>query len=838
MKTANSRKWGRTIAIVVTALILAISVTALGGVVAVFWWYGRGVAELDEARLKNYRPSQVTRIFARDGELIGELYRQRRTVLTYEDIPKHVENAFLAAEDADFYKHKGMDYAGMVRALIANLKAGEVRQGASTLTQQVVKIFMLSSERTFERKVQELILARRLERAFTKEEILQLYLNEIYLGHGRYGIEEASRFYFGRGVAEIDLGQAALLATLPKAPGRDSPLQNPERAKQRQQYVLDQMVAHGFAFPSDIAPFYAAPLVLAPPETRSGPVPGAEEFVDEVERQLVAHFGQEALDSLGAEVHATVSLPLQRAARTAAFESLRELDQRNHYARGLKPASEKEQQQAASEGTGPIVVGRKVPAVVRAWPSDIDRPADGVAVRVGAETDVLVRVREGSRYDDPEQSIEEQFPEGATIDARITQLANAAATQTGGLGWAEAEIDEGPECAVIVTDVPSGEVLIMVGGSNYARAGFNRATAAKRQPGSSFKPFVYGAALMSQQFTAASLVSDSPEIYEKWRPTNFTKDTYRGDIRVRAALTDSINTVAIKLLDRVGVEATQGFAKAAGIESDLIDDLSLALGTSEVTLFELARAYSTLARGGSRIEPRVIQDVRVLGDVVWEPTTEPVQALPEDVVFVLTSMMESVVEQGTGIKAKTLGRPVAGKTGTSSELRDAWFAGFTRERSAVAWVGFDTPKPLGKKETGGSAAIPVWLGAMTPASEGPAKGFEPPASVIVRRIDAASGLLAPTGIAAQGYSGQTLEEYFLAGTVPVEEAVPAALPAGDVLLNLYANEASMAAGNLDPQSIADDVVHTQGATAPAFSRGPTKPSRTGHPTLPSLDDDR
>ena len=243
--------WVRRLIIAAFSLFVFGAVAGVAGVAGIFWYYGRDLHALDEEGLKNYRPPQVTRIYARDGELIGEVFEQRRTVVRYDQIPSHVENAFLAAEDADFYRHEGMDYMGMVRALIANVRAGKVTQGASTITQQVVKIFMLSPERSLERKVQELILARRLEQAFSKTEILMLYLNEIYLGHGRYGIEEASRFYFGKSIADIDMGQAALLATLPKAPGRDSPLQNPEKAKTRQVYVLQQMVKHGFASSSD-----------------------------------------------------------------------------------------------------------------------------------------------------------------------------------------------------------------------------------------------------------------------------------------------------------------------------------------------------------------------------------------------------------------------------------------------------------------------------------------------------------------------------------------------------------------------------------------------------------
>ncbi|HGG57552.1 MAG TPA: hypothetical protein ENK31_07135, partial [Nannocystis exedens] len=361
--------------------------------------------------------------------------------------------------------------------------------------------------------------------------------------------------------------------------------------------------------------------------------------------------------------------------------------------------------------------------------------------------------------------------------------------------------------AVVVSDVSSGEVLAMVGGFAYRRAGFDRVRQAKRQPGSSFKPFVYGAALASEQFTAATLVEDSPEIYEKWKPTNFEGDVYRGQIRLRVALTHSINTIAIKLLDTIGIEAVKSFARAAGIDGELTENLSLALGVSELTPFDLMSGYLTLARGGSRIEPTVIRRIDVAGGSPWLPDRAAVQGLREDVVFVLTSMMTSVVQEGTGRGAKALGRPAAGKTGTSAEHRDGWFAGFTPRTVAVAWVGFDRPRPLGRGETGGRAALPIWLAAMQAAESGkPPLSFDPPASVVVRTIDRSTGLLAPEPVigadgAVIGADPEDLmEEYFVAGTEPVEHAEPAAIPAGDAVLDLYGDGEGALVG--DPAEVA------------------------------------
>ncbi len=831
-----------TVIALVVVFVLGV-LGSIGAVVGVFWYYGRDLDALDEEGLRNYRPPQITRILARDGQVIGEVFTERRTFIHYEDIPSHVESAFLAAEDSDFYRHEGMDYMGMVRALITNVRAGKIKQGASTITQQVVKNFMLSPERSFERKVQELILARRLEQALTKQEILELYLNEIYLGHGRYGIEEASLYYFGKSVREIDVGQAALLATLPKAPGRDSPYKNPERAKDRQLYVLGQMVKHGLLAEADAEGPRAQPLsalILAEPKEAARVVPGGEEFVDEAKRRLLEHYGEQELSLMGATVWTTVDLDVQREAREGLRTALQELDARQHHGRDLTPAKEKRLRRA-QKVEGPLVVGTRYPMIIREPPGDTPLPPDAVTGSIG-EASVFIRVADDSRFREPDKTRAEQFPVGSIVQVFVRRLEGEGIPP----GWVEAEI-RGPEAAVVVSDATSGEVLAMVGGYEYQLAQLNRVTQSKRQPGSAFKPFVYGAAIASRELTAASLISDSPEIYDKWKPTNYERDVYRGDIRMRYALTKSVNTVAIKLLDRTGFDAVHAFAHDAGIDTELPPHLSLALGTTEVYPFEMMRAYMTLARRGSRIEPRIILKVDIAGREDWVPTPEPTQALPQDVVFILTSMMNSVVQAGTGARAKKLGRPVAGKTGTSASAQDAWFAGFTPDRVAVAWVGFDTPRPLGKGETGGRSAVPVWLAAMEAAKTDRPLHFVPPPSVSVRRIDAASGLLAPTAPPVDPETGEplpmgeTLDEYFLAGTEPVDEATPAALPPGDVVLDLY-GEAGEEPEGADAEGVQASPVDPVDALLDDSPDGPTdddaaEDSRPRKDRLPSLDDE-
>jgi penicillin-binding protein 1A len=791
----RAKRW----VVVGLALVLLGTLAGIGSVAGVFWFYGRDVEAIDEAALRDYRPDQLTRVLDRNGTLIGELFRERRTLVRFEDIPSHVENAFLAAEDADFYHHKGMDVIGMTRALVANVRAGEIKQGASTITQQVVKNFILSPERTLERKVNELIIARRLETVLSKQEILELYLNDIYLGHGRYGIEEASRFYFGKGVADIDLGQAAILASLPKAPGRDSPFKKPDRAKERQRYVLQQLVRHGFARPQDVAPYMDASLDILARDDAGRVAGGAQEFVDAVRRQLEDRYGEDALASLGATVHTTVDLALQRSARATVREGLVALDVRRRYGHGIKPARERNAARALKKGQVQQRSGSIYPVII-AEAGEASLPGPGFAGTIGDQK-YFVRVPEGSRYDDPEMTHAEQFPVGGITMARVIHVPG---TEVPNLpdGWGVAEIGSGPEAAVVVAN-RSGEVLAMVGGHRYRRGDFNRVLQAKRQPGSSFKPFVYGAALASRRFTPATIVEDSPEIYEKWKPGNFERDRYRGKIRLREALTHSVNTIAIKLADEVGVADVHAFARAAGIESSLTNNLSLALGTSEVSPFELLRGYLTLARGGSRIEPTMIRRVEAPGHEPWVPDRSTDPMLEPDVAFVLTSMMTSVVQSGTARRARALKRPAAGKTGTASENRDAWFAGFTPDHVAVAWVGFDTPKPI-PKETGGRAALPIWLGAMKSASEGlPVRDFEPPPGVEIRRIDRATGLLAAPFVVVDGQEQppseeSVLDEVFVAGTAPVEYApTEEVVPVDDAVLDLYGDEASQTAEGLE-----------------------------------------
>lgn len=778
----------------IAALLLLGALSAVLSLSLLFWYYGRDIREIDQKALQNYRPPQVTRIYARDGKtLIGEVGSQRRSVVSIAQIPDFLEKAFLAAEDAEFYEHQGMDYTGMVRALLANLRAGKVRQGASTITQQVVKNFILSPERSLRRKVQELILARRLETVLSKKEILRLYLNDVYFGSGAYGVQEASRTYFGKSIDAIDLGQAAMLAGLLKYPSAASPLNNPQKAVQRQRYVLQQMVENGFARPEEVQPFVQAGIEgLGVVDGRKSKQlrAGAEEFVDAVLAELKARYGKEELDRLGASVTTTVDLELQREAKAAVLKGLRELDQRQGLGRATKVATKQQQQKARSRLSKPPKKNKEYLALVSKAPAGLNLPPSAIALRVGQYWAYLPLPAEKERLRDAKLPPPKQWVEGGVMTVKlVAPKGDKALRSPEGDTVYEAKVDPLPQACAVLTDNQSGEVLAMVGAAAYRRGDFNRVLRAHRQPGSAFKPFVYGAALQSQHYTPATLVSDSPEIYKKWKPTNFEANVYRGEVRLRSAMTHSINTVAIKLVDELGPETVAQFAKQAGIEAKLHPHLSLALGTSEVTPFDLMGAYLTLARGGSRLLPSYIKEIRNdEGDLEASyGERKAIRTLPADLSYVLTSMMQSVIRSGTGRKAVALGRPAAGKTGTSAELRDAWFAGFTPRHVAVAWVGYDTPRKIGRKETGGRAALPIWLQMMQAAEKGKAPlPFVMPPGVEVRRIDALTGLLAPenAGESKKGGPG-ALQEVFLDGTAPMEYAPESGTKAADAVLDLY-----------------------------------------------------
>ncbi|MBI4511192.1 MAG: PBP1A family penicillin-binding protein [Deltaproteobacteria bacterium] len=749
---AGILKWG-----VLLGLCVAVfGIAALGGA---FWYYGSDPDLPRIHALTDYRPKQVTRVLAADGKLIGELFDERRTYVPLDRISPAMVAAIIDAEDADFRKHEGLDFMGMFRAVWINLRRGGARQGASTITQQVVKTFLLSPERTLKRKLQEIILARRLEKALSKDEILTLYLNQIYFGHGRYGVEEAARFFFGKDAAELNVGEAAVLAGLPQSPERLSPLKHPEAAKGRHVYVLDQMVKRGHLEEEEAKKWIDAPIALM--RDPDSTLAHAPELVEIVRKELASRHGEDQVAFLGITVKTTLNPTMQAAAREALENGLRAIDSRHGYRGPLaklppeRVASKKKELKKALPKGGPRPGDTYEALVV-----EVSNALEEMVVDLGDWKGAVVLRGDLDRRENPEgKKPSARFAKNDLVRVRLAP--EAGPPKSKGIDRA-LTLAQGPQGAVVVIEPSTRHVLAMVGGYGYEQGQFNRALRAKRQPGSAFKPFVYAAALDSGQYTPASIVNDAPEVYDLWKPKNYDT-TFRGPVRLREALAQSINTVAIRVLHDVGVDRVVQLAQAAGIGEELPKELSLALGSGVVTPLEITNAYATLASGGLHANPVFLISI---GDEP-QPRPQATQAIRQETAFLITSMMESVVESGTAQAAKRLKRRIAGKTGTSNGGRDAWFIGFTPDLVAGVWVGFDDMRRLGKGEAGGKAALPIWIELMKTALRGrPVHSFAQPPGIVVAHIDRKTGKLAAPGQPET----ETMEEVFLDGSVPAEVA--------------------------------------------------------------------
>ncbi len=760
-------KWRVALEIAKWGAIVTLALSALGAAViaAMFWHYGSDPSLPKIGSLADYRPKQVTRIVTADGRVIGELFEERRTFTPIDEIPEHVVNAFVSAEDASFFEHSGIDYWGMVRALFVNLKAGKKKQGASTITQQVVKTFLLSPERTFKRKFQEIILARRLEDALTKRDILTLYLNQIYFGHGRYGVAEAAQYYFGKNVRDLHVGEAAMLAGLPKAPERISPKKpkNAGRAKGRQKYVLEQMAHNGYIEPAEARKWIDAPIeVIADPFPYLNTAP---EWVDIVRRELVERYSADQIPYLGLTVVVTLDPEVQKHAQAALRKGLREVDERQKFGRPVKRIKQNKIKLELAK------LARRIPAggprageIYRAVVLDVhdatETEPDTLVADLGEWKAAVPLVGESNDRFNPEGvKASERFAIGDVI--RVKRNPKLAVKSS----YADrvVELAPGPEGAVVVIDPRTRHVVAVVGGYGTRIGDFNRATMAKRQAGSTFKPFVYAAAIDSGEYSPASVVNDAPEVYDEWKPENYKKGVFLGPVRLRFALAKSINTVSIRLIQEMGPARVAELARAMGIQSELPKHRSLALGSGEVTPLELTNAFATFAAGGKALPPVFVSRI---GDAVLEAHYSD-QVLRPEVAYVVTDMLRSVIKQGTGVRASSLKLDLAGKTGTTNDAKDAWFIGMTPSMVVGVWVGFDEPRRMGRKESGGRTALPVFVHLMKALGKKQRRQrFERPPGIIEARVDKATGLLAPAGATDE----DSYVEVFLEGTVPTEVA--------------------------------------------------------------------
>ncbi len=738
------------------------------GIAALFLYYGQ---DLPPVRSLRDRPMpQVSRVLDRKGRLLGEIYEERRTLVPFDRIPKRLVWCVLAAEDADFYRHEGIDYLGIVRALVRGALRGGRIQGTSTITQQVVKQMLLSPERTVRRKIRELLLAQRVERELSKDEILYYYLNYIYFGHGRYGVQEASRFYFGKDVQDLDLGEAAMIAGLPASPEGFSPRRHPEAAERRRRYVLRQLAEKREShFPEvrreEIERALASPLKLAPEPRRGQRAPG---IVALARRMLRALVGTESLRRGGYTVHTSIDLDLQLAARDALRKGLDRLDGRQRRRAPFR-APRRKRLRRLPPAPNELRVGQ----VLRARVTGADDAAGRLLLARGARRFwVDLGDAANRRYqplDAPPLPPSRFAQKGALLWVRIDALPDASRPEEP-IG---ATLAMGAEGAVVLMEPRERGILALVGGYEDG-PGFHRAVQAVRQPGSTFKPIVYAYGIHTRELTPATVVLDVPTRYDRWQPHNYEPWRHRGPVRLREALALSINLVAVRVMERLGPERVAAFAHRLGIASELDPSLALALGASGVRPLEMVGAYATFAAGGRWRAPRLIRRIEDAQGVelplqrrsiLYERTEPPRDVLSPVEAYVLTDMLRSVVRQGTARAARRLKRPVAGKTGTTNRVKDAWFVGYTPELVAGVWVGYDDGRPLGRHESGGRTALPIWMEVMERATRDmPVVDFPRPAGVVTARIDPASGKLA--------YEGQpdAIEEVFVEGTVPTEIA--------------------------------------------------------------------
>jgi len=605
--------------------------------------------------LEQYKPSITSRVYSDNNKLLAEFYLENRTPVVFSDVPDMLIKALIATEDTRFYSHHGLDLRGIARAMYRNIKARKVVEGGSTLTQQLAKVLFLNPERRYSRKFKEMTLALRIEQRYTKQEILSMYLNQIYFGSGAYGVEAAAQIYFGKYAKNLNLAECALLAGLPRTPKYYSPFRSPKSALGRRAYVLNRMAAAGVISREQAEEAKKAPLPVQAAIKAGGSAPY---FVEYVRQKVEERFGSSILYSGGLNIYTSINDDLQTYAEQAVAAGILKIESR-HKARVQSPL----------------------------------------------------------------------------------------------------------QAALFAVEPASGRILAMVGGRDFGKSQFNRAWQALRQPGSAFKPVIYAAAL-DRGFGASDILDDSPltiklDRNKNWSPENFSR-TYQGRVTLRKALIQSLNVPTIRLLEKIGIDETIQYARKLGIKSTLNPYLSLALGSSDMTLAELTAVYSVFANHGIRMGPiSILKITDSTGRVLYSNNALPIQAIKPETAYLTTDLLKGVIEQGTGWKARELGRPAAGKTGTTNDYRDAWFIGYTPTLVTGVWVGYDDQTSIGYRETGARAALPIWLEFMKKAHADRApEDFIAPEGVLFRQIDPRTGLLS-TEICKQ-----SVREAFLPGTEP------------------------------------------------------------------------
>ncbi len=709
-------------------LLFVLALIAAGAVG--FWGYNyltRDLPTMDN--ISDYHPPAVSSLYSNDGTLVAEFYEERRYPAKIAEIPMILRQAFLAAEDANFYQHKGIDPLSILRAVVKNAMAGSTVQGASTITQQVVKNLLLTPERKIERKLKEAILSYRIEKKLSKDEILEIYLNQIFFGNNAYGIKAAVQLYFKKKLSEITLGEAAMLAGLPKAPSRYSPLLHLDRAKRRQRYVLGQMVKVGFITQEDADEAEREKIRFYTSSMQN--IYSAPYYVAEARKVFAEKWRELDIDRDGLQVYTSLDLTADRVATAGLQKGLREIDKRRGWRGPLTSIVNHDQAEFKSRFGAQLPETLEPNTVYPALVMEVQR-SSGVAKISFGEGDATVNLKEATwakkklGKEDVVSWIEpaEVMRPGDVIEVSLKPV--AAKTEDGQESEKPYEgfvLDQTPEIegSAVLIQPDSGKVLTTIGGYSYQRSVFNRATQGLRQPGSAFKPIVYLSAVDFNKYTPATIVYDTPRTFrvgdQFWTPANYD-EKFLGGITLRVALEKSRNLVSADIVSKIGVDVVIRYAKKLGLTSPLGRNLSLALGSSEVTNLELTRAYGVFAARGALFDSVFItkivdRDGKVLYDYENERFSNGSQVIDEKSAFLMANMMKGVIESGTGTRIKAIGRPVAGKTGTSNDQMDAWFIGYTPQWVCGIWVGFDQKKEIGNKETGGVVAAPIWLYIMS-----------------------------------------------------------------------------------------------------------------------------
>ncbi|MDR3467290.1 MAG: penicillin-binding protein 1A [Xanthobacteraceae bacterium] len=778
-------------------IVFLVGVAALAGMI---WHYSKDLP--DYSQLQDYEPPVMTRVDAADGSLQAEYSKERRLYLPIQAIPKPVINAFLAAEDKNFYEHGGIDFSGLARAMvlyIQNYGSNRRPQGASTITQQVAKNFLLTNEVSFTRKIKEALLAMRIERAYSKDKILELYLNEIFLGLGAYGVAAASLVYFDKSVNELTVAEAAYLASLPKAPSALHPVRNHDRAVERRNYVIDRLLENGWIKQAEADKARKDPLIVANRANAAHIVAG-EYFAEEVRRDVFERYGEKKLYEGGLSVRTTLNPKLQVAARKALADGLVNYDE----AQGWRGAQAKVD---IGGDWGVKLADVKSLSDIAPWRMAVVLETSDQSARIGfqpgrelggavqKERQTGLITLDGVKWARPTAG-----PTRGKVPTAIPQVLSPGdviyvdplLAKDGSKVEGQYRLRQLPEVsgALVAMDPQTGRVVAMVGGFSFDQSQFNRATQAYRQPGSSFKPLVYSAA-MDNGYTPSTVVIDAPIEIDQgagigiWRPENYSTGKYYGPTTLRNALTRSLNTVTVRLAQDIGMPLIGEYAKRFGVYDELPNYLSYALGAGETTVMRMVTAYSMFDNGGKRIKPTLIDRIQDrYGHTIfrhdqrecrgcdaqegWKNQPEPTlidrreQVLDPMTAYQITSMMEGVVQYGTATVVKEVGKPIAGKTGTTNDEKDAWFIGFSPDVVVGVYIGFDKPRHLGHNATGGHLAAPVARDFFKMALvDKPAIPFRVPAGIKLIRVDPKTGTRV-----APGSGGPSILEAFKPGTAP------------------------------------------------------------------------